>query len=171
MVLVPFAVKPLTPAVAVADHENVVPLTFDVRVTKELLSPEQINCVSGELVRVGVGLMVTVNVLASPGQLTPLAVLIGVTVMVATIGLVPGLVAVKDGMLPVPLAPRPIAVLSFAQLKEAASVPVKVILATVVLLQAATFAGWLTTGFALIITFVALVYVTQPLLLTPNLNQ
>jgi hypothetical protein len=35
----------------------------------------------------------------------PLAV--GVTVMVATTGAVPGLVAVKDGILPVPLAASP----------------------------------------------------------------
>ena len=44
---------------------------------------------------------------------------IGVTVIVLTIGKVPEFVAVKLGKLPVPLAPSPIAVLLFVQLKVA----------------------------------------------------
>ena len=57
-------------------------------------------------------LTVMVNVLDVPPQ--PDAE--GVTVIVAVIGVDPGLVAVNDGILPLPLAPRPIAVLLFVQL-------------------------------------------------------
>ena len=49
-----------------------------------------------------------VNVLAGPAQPIDPLVKVGVTVMVATTGMVPGLMAVKDGMLPVPEAARPI---------------------------------------------------------------
>ena len=54
------------------------------------------------------GLTVIVNVFAGPGQLTLPKVKVGVTVMVATTGAVPVLVAVKEGIVPVPLAPKPI---------------------------------------------------------------
>ena len=50
-----------------------------------------------------------VKVWAVPGQPSN----DGVTVMVAVTGEVPVLVAVNDGMLPVPLAPRPMLVLLF----------------------------------------------------------
>ena len=40
----------------------------------------------------------------------------GVTVIVPDIAVAPAFVAVKDAMLPVPLAPNPIAVLLFVQL-------------------------------------------------------
>jgi len=55
IVLVPLAVKPETPAVAVAVHEKVVPATPEVRVTKAELPPEQIVWVNDELVTVGTG--------------------------------------------------------------------------------------------------------------------
>lgn len=61
----------------------------------------------------GVGLTVIVNVCEAPVQ--PLAT--GVTVMVATCGVIPPLVAVNDAMFPLPNAARPILVLSFVQLK------------------------------------------------------
>jgi hypothetical protein len=60
----------------------------------------------------GVGFTVIVNVTAVPLQ--PAAD--GVTVMVAVIGVAVALVAVNDGILPVPDAARPIAVLLFVQL-------------------------------------------------------
>ena len=53
-----------------------------------------------------------VNILAAPGQ--PL--MVGVTVIVATAVLAPLLVAVNDGIFPVPLAAKPIAVLLLVQL-------------------------------------------------------
>ena len=54
---------------------------------------------------------VMVKVFDGPGQ--PAAV--GVTVIVPDIGVEPALVAVNDGMLPEPLAAKPIAVLLFVQ--------------------------------------------------------
>jgi hypothetical protein len=60
-----------------------------------------------------VGLTVIVKVSAGPTQLTEPFVKVGVTVIVALIGEVPVLVAVNELMLPVPFAPRPMAVLLF----------------------------------------------------------
>ena len=60
----------------------------------------------------GVGFTVMVKLTAVPPQ----PVEVGVTVMVAVIGAAVALVAIKLGILPVPDAPRPIAVLLFVQL-------------------------------------------------------
>ena len=49
-----------------------------------------------------------VKVLEGPTQLTDAFVKVGVTMMVATTGAVPVLVAVNDVIFPVPLAARPI---------------------------------------------------------------
>ena len=57
-----------------------------------------------EMVGTGLGFTVMVNVIGVPGQ--PLDD--GVTVIVATFGVAPGLVAVNDGISPVPLAASPI---------------------------------------------------------------
>lgn len=52
----------------------------------------------------------------TPTQLTPPLVKVGVTVMVAVIGILVGLVAVKVGReLPEPLAPSPIEISLFVQ--------------------------------------------------------
>ena len=61
----------------------------------------------------GVGFTVIVKNLALPGQ--PLAV--GVTVINPVAGKIPVLTPVKDGIFPLPLAARPIEVLSLVQLK------------------------------------------------------
>ena len=61
MVLVPLAVKPDTPVEALAVHAKVAPATLEVRVTSVVLPPEQMVCVNGELLTVGVGLTVTVT--------------------------------------------------------------------------------------------------------------
>ena len=50
-----------------------------------------------------------------PEHVTAPLVYTGVTVMVAVIGVVPELTVVNEAILPDPLAPRPIAVLSFVQ--------------------------------------------------------
>ena len=67
---------------------------------------------SAGLSTVGVGLTVMVNDTAVPGQ--PLAV--GVTSTVPVIAAFVEFVAVNEAIFPVPLAPRPIAVLLFVQL-------------------------------------------------------
>ena len=60
IVPVPLAAKPDTPAVAVAVQAKVAPPTSEVRVTSVVLAPEQIVCVNGLLVTVGIGFTVTV---------------------------------------------------------------------------------------------------------------
>ena len=57
-----------------------------------------------------------VKVFAGPVQDTPPLVNVGVTVMVAVTGDVPVLMAANAAILPDPLVPRPIVVLSFVQL-------------------------------------------------------
>jgi hypothetical protein len=60
-------------------------------------------------------LTVIVKVCAVPEQLAPPFVKVGVTVMVAVIGAVPALVAVKEAIFPVPLAARLMDVLLLVQ--------------------------------------------------------
>ena len=72
-----------------------------------------------------------VNVIGVPWQVTPPFVKFGVTVIVPNIAAVVVFVAVKDGKLPVPLAPKPIAVLLFVQLNVTpAGVPPNIVLGT-----------------------------------------
>lgn len=67
---------------------------------------------------VGVGFTVIVKVLDKPSQsILFTRFLKGVTVIVATIGVVPLLTAVKSGILPVPLAGIPIDGLLFVHVK------------------------------------------------------
>ena len=66
-----------------------------------------------------------VNVDDAPVQVMPALVNVGVTVIVAVTGVLPAFTAVNDGTVPVPLAPRPVAMLSFTQLKVGLLVPVK----------------------------------------------
>jgi hypothetical protein len=63
--------------------------------------------------QLGEGNTVILNVFASPGHVVPPLELNGVTVIVAVIGLLVLLTAVKQGIFPVPLAPNPILVLLF----------------------------------------------------------
>ena len=65
---------------------------------------------------VAVGLTVMVNVLDVPTQLTPAFVNVGVTVMVAVTGALVVLVAIKDAMLPAPVAANPIDAVLLTQL-------------------------------------------------------
>jgi hypothetical protein len=63
-----------------------------------------------------VGFTVMVNVLDVPTQLTPALVKVGVMVTVAVTGVLVALVAIKDAMLPAPLAANPIDGVLFTQL-------------------------------------------------------
>jgi hypothetical protein len=65
-----------------------------------------------------------VNVIGVPGQLTPPAVYVGVTVIVPEIGVVPVFVAVSAIGLLVPLAGKPMDGLLFVQDQEVTLVPV-----------------------------------------------
>lgn len=78
---------------------------------------------------------------------------VGVTVITAVIGVVPVLIAVKEGTLVVPFAASPIAGLELVQAYVApAGVLVNVTAATVAPLQVTTFAGTVTVGAGLIVT-------------------
>ena len=116
MVLVPLAVNPDTPVVAVAAHAKVAPPTFDVSVTNVELAPEQMVWVNGLLLTVGVGLTVIVNVIGAPVQVFPAFVYDGVTVIVAVTGALVAFVPVKLAILPVPLGARPMDGVLFVQL-------------------------------------------------------
>ena len=64
----------------------------------------------------GPGLTVIEKVTGNPVQVVPELVKAGVTVMVADWGVVPVFVAVKEGILPDPLAARPTEVFELVQL-------------------------------------------------------
>ena len=86
-----------------------------MNVTRLLDEPEHSAWLDGAFT-VGAGFTVMVKFRGVPAQVVPALVYDGVTVMVAVMAVVPALVAVKLGMLPDPLAPKPIAVLLFDQL-------------------------------------------------------
>ena len=65
---------------------------------------------------VAVGFTDILNVVGVPVQVVPALVKVGVTVMLPVIGFAVALVTVNGAILPVPLAARPIPVLSFTQL-------------------------------------------------------
>jgi hypothetical protein len=85
-----------------------------VNVTRLLDEPGHSAWLDG-VFTVGAGFTVMVKFRGVPLQVAPALVYDGVTVMVAVIGVVPALVAVKLGMLPDPLAPKPMLVLLFDQ--------------------------------------------------------
>jgi hypothetical protein len=102
----------------------------------------------------GVGFTVIVKLTGVPVQAPTVD---GVTVMVAVIGAVVLLVAVKLAILPVPLAANPIAVLLFVQLYTVpATLPVKLTAAVGLPLHSNWLAGWLTlaVGFTVIVNVV-----------------
>jgi len=92
---------------------------------------------------------------------------VGVTVIVAVIGLAVALVAVKAAILPVPDAARPIAVLLLVQLNVVpATAPAKVMAVVVAPLHSVWLATALTVGvgFTVIVNVIGVpVQVTPPL--------
>ena len=64
----PLVAKPVIGALVEAVQVKVVPITVAVRFTGVLVLPEQRVCSSGQLVTVGLGLMVTAWVVVDPGQ-------------------------------------------------------------------------------------------------------
>ena len=92
---------------------------------------------------VAVGFTVMVNTMFVPVH--PFAV--GVTVIVATVGAVPALVAVNNGIFPVPLAARPTVGLLFVQTKVVPATGLPIVTTEVVApLQNAIFPIGFTTG-------------------------
>ena len=76
-----------------------------------------IHTLGGILLKIifGNGFTVMVKVRVGPEQVIPPLVKLGVTVIVAVIGLLVGLTVTKAGMSPMPDAPSPIEVLLFVQ--------------------------------------------------------
>ena len=113
---------------------------------------------------VGVGFTVIVKVRVPSGQVTPLFVKLAETVIVATTGEEPVLTAVKEPMLPVPLAPRPMLGLLFVQVNTVpGTAPVSGTAVVVELLQTTWLAGWsiVGVGFTVIVNVIELpVHVT-----------
>jgi hypothetical protein len=107
---VPLDARPMLVLLLVQLKEVAVP----VKVTVVVLSPSQTTWFAG-VTTLGVGFTVIVKVCGVPLQVTPPNVYFGVTVIVATSGVVPALVVLNAGMFPVPLAPRLIDVLSLVQ--------------------------------------------------------
>lgn len=108
-----------TPAAVAENTPPVTPLPLQVppaglTLVARLTSVSVKHTLGGKLVNImfGKGLTVMVNVEAAPTQ--PAADT-GVIVIVAVIGDVVGLIATNAGMVPVPLAPRPMLVLLFVQ--------------------------------------------------------
>ena len=92
---------------------------------------------SGMLFTFGIGVTVIVNVAGAPVD--------GVTVIVAVTGAAVGLMAVKGAIFPVPLAPSPIAVLLFVQVKVVPeTVLEKTIVFVVAPLHMVTLSGCIT---------------------------
>ena len=75
------------------------------------------------MVTVGAGVTVIVKFCAVPGH-EPKD---GVTVIVETLFVVPVFEPIKEAILPVPLAPKPVVVLLFVQVNVSPLVPVKLI--------------------------------------------
>lgn len=106
----PLAASPMLVLLLV--HANVAPGTLPENVIAVVCVPAQRTWLATAFT-VGVGLTVIVNVRTVPVQVTPAFVYEGVTVMVAMIGAVVRFTALKAGIVPVPLAARPMAVFEF----------------------------------------------------------
>jgi hypothetical protein len=101
----------------VRDQEKVAPGTLLVNATDGTEDPLQYVWLATAFTA-GTGLTVIVKVIGLPVQTAPTdGSVTGVTVMVAVTGVTPLLIALKEAILPVPAAARPMAGLEFVQLK------------------------------------------------------
>ena len=137
---VPAAARPMDGRLLV--QAKVLPATGLPKITAEVTVPLQYIALLTWFT-VAVGLTVIVNTRFVPVH--PFAV--GVTVIVATVGAGPGLVAVNDGIFPVPLAARPTEGLLFDQAKVVPATGLPIVTTEVVApLQYAIFPIGFTTG-------------------------
>ena len=105
----------------------------------------------------GKGLTVIVKLTGLPVQLIPPLVNVGVTVIVAVTGLIVGLTVTNDGMLPIPLAPRPIVVLLFVQVY---TVPATAPLIVTAAVEAPAHKVWFAIAFTDGVGFTVIVKLT-----------
>jgi hypothetical protein len=126
-------------------HANVAPGTLLVNVVAGTVAPLQTTILAGT-VTVARGFTVIVYVDGVPGQLFA----VGVTVIVAVIGVIPALVAVNEGTFPFPLAASPMAVLLLVQAKVAPAILLEnEVAGTVAPLQTLMLAGTITVAVGL----------------------
>jgi hypothetical protein len=147
---VPLAASPIEGSLFV--QEKVVPATGLVKIIAVVVAPLQYTSLATGSTVV-VGLIVIVNVIGVPAH--PFAE--GVTVIVATIGIVPAFVAMNEGIFPIPLAASPIEGSLFVQVNVVpATGLVKVIAVVVAPLQYTSLA----TGSTVVLGFTVIVKVT-----------
>ncbi len=104
---VPAAAKPIDGVLLVQLNTMIPPLTGVVKLILAVGAPLHTTWLATGSTTGG-GLTVIVKLIGVPTQLTAPLVYVGVTVTVAVTGPGPGLTATKVGILPVPLAARPI---------------------------------------------------------------
>ena len=159
---VPVAARPIVVLLLVQLYT--VPVTAPAKVTAAVAAPLHTVWFAG-CVTVGVGFTVIVNVIGVPGQ--PFAT--GVTVIVATTGTIPALVAVKLAILPVPEAARPILGVLFVQLYTVPATEF-VVLNTTAFVAEPLHTTWLDTGLMIGVGLTVIVKVIGvPLQVTPAL--
>ena len=91
--------------------------------------------------------MVRVKLLGCPSQVAPAFITLGVTVMVAKMGVLEELLGVKAGIFPVPVAANPMATLSFVHVKLAPETEaLKAGTVDSTALQRIVFVGWVNVG-------------------------
>jgi hypothetical protein len=108
----PLVPKPIEVLLFVHAYVTVPPVAGLLKLTALVNEPAHTTWLA-TAVTVATGFIVIVNVIGKPPQLVGAE---GVTVIVATCGLLVVLDVVNDGIFPLPLAPNPIAVLLFVQL-------------------------------------------------------
>ena len=138
-------------------HKYVVP-TIVLVTSNETAAPEQIVAGVALETKTGFGLTVMVQLDGVPMQ--PL--MVGVTVMVAVMGALVALVAVNEGIFPVPFAPKPIAGFEFVHVKvPPVGVLTKFVAATLSLLHTTTLVGTKTVGGGFTVTEAVVVTAAQ----------
>ena len=101
----PLAAIPVTVTVLSLVQLNTVPLTLPLNTMVVIVAAEQIVCDAGVATALGVGLTKTVAVIAAPGQLLAVGVMVNVTVIGALVVLVN-----EPLILPEPLGAMPVTV-------------------------------------------------------------
>ena len=166
MLPVPLDAKPILGVLLV--QLNVVPATVLVKFIAAVDDPVH-SVWFGTTPTVAVGFTVMVNVLATPAQ--PVLVTTGVTVIVAVTGALVVLTAVNTGILPVPVAAKPILGVVLVQLKVVpATVPVKVTADVAPPLHTTWLTGWFTDGVGYIVSIAIIDGPLQPLMLGVIVN-
>src|ERR1035437_2679912 len=136
--------------------------------TASVGAPLQTKSLAG-LLTCAVGLTVIVKVLVGPSHVAPPLVKCGVTMIVATTGDVPALIAVNVGIFPLPVAANPMLISLLVQVYVVTPpvlIVAKVTVAVLLPLHTTWLAGWSTSpvGLTVIVNvFVGPSHVTPPL--------